>query len=146
VLDNVGLAAALEWAVANAVAHLPPEKKFEYEVTAGEDIEERIKLAASERIQIYRIAQEVINNICRHSDARQVRLTLQKSGGSDLVLAISDDGKFFAPTIGHSPGRGVANIHARASLIEAEVSWTRQDNGGTLFTLKKNQRPIATGV
>ena len=146
VLDNVGLAAALEWALANAVAHLPPEKKFEYEVRAGEEVEERIKLAPGERIQIYRIAQEVINNICRHSDARRVRLTLEASAANDLVLTIADDGKFFAPIPGDARGRGVSNIHARASLLEGEVSWMRSEDGGTIFTLRKTERPVATGV
>src|SRR5207249_4723315 len=31
VLTNVGLTAALEWALTDAVTHLPPERKFEYE-------------------------------------------------------------------------------------------------------------------
>jgi signal transduction histidine kinase/ligand-binding sensor domain-containing protein len=137
VLDNVGLAAALEWALASAAAHLPPEKKFEYEVIAGEEIEERIKLEPGERIQIYRIAQEIINNICRHSTARQVRLELKTSAESNLTLTIEDDGEFFAPADLHAQGRGLANIHARASLIEAEVAWSKRPPGGTMFCLKK---------
>lgn len=146
VLDNVGLAAALEWALASAVAHLPSEKKFEYEVIAAEEIEERIKLEPGERIQIYRIAQEIINNICRHSQARHVRLELKTSAGNNLILTIADDGEFFAPVDLPAQGRGLANIHARASLIEAEVTWNKRAAGGTIFTLTKNERPAATGV
>lgn len=138
VLDNVGLAAALEWALANAVAHLPAEKKFEYEVRAGEGIEEQIKIEPGERIQIYRIAQEVINNICRHSNARHVRLALESANSSNLKLTIEDDGDFFAPNANHTQGRGLANIHARASLLEAEVSWKKSDDGGTVFSLTKS--------
>jgi signal transduction histidine kinase/ligand-binding sensor domain-containing protein len=138
VLDNVGLAAALEWALSNAVAHLPAAKKFECEVVATEDIEEQIKLESGVRIQIYRIAQEVLNNICRHADAKHVRLTLDTSAEGDLVLRIEDDGSFFAPSDGHTEGRGLANIHARASLIEAKVSWTERPGGGTIFTLRKS--------
>ncbi len=136
VLDNVGLAAALEWALANAVAHLPVDKKFEYEVRGGEEIEERIKLESSVRIQIYRIAQEVINNICRHAEAKHVRLSLKASPEGSLTLGIEDDGKFFAPDA-RAQGRGLANIHARASLIGAEISWTKRDGAGTMFTLRK---------
>jgi signal transduction histidine kinase/ligand-binding sensor domain-containing protein len=139
VLDNVGLAAALEWALASAVAHLPAGKKFEYEVTNGEEIEERIKLESNVRIQIYRIAQEVINNICRHAEAKQVRLRLQISGEKGLVLAIEDDGEYFAPSDARAQGRGLANIHARASLIGAEVAWTERESGGTTFTLRKGE-------
>jgi signal transduction histidine kinase len=137
VLDNVGLAAALEWALGNAVAHLPVDKKFEYEVSGGEEIEERIKLESSLRIQIYRIAQEVINNICRHAEAKHVRLFVEASPEGSLTLGIEDDGEFFAPGDARGQGRGLANIHARASLIGAEVAWTEQESGGTMFTLRK---------
>ena len=140
VLDNVGLAAALEWALANAVAHLPAEKKFEYETIAGEEIEERIKLESPVRIQIYRIAQEVINNICRHAEAKYVRLSLKALEKDGLLLRIEDDGHFFAPNDAHTQGRGLANIRARASLIEAEVAWTEREGGGTVFRLRKEAR------
>jgi signal transduction histidine kinase len=118
------------------VAHLPAEKKFEYEILAADEIDERINLAPGERIQIYRIAQEVINNICRHSDARHVALALQSSD-SKVTLTIEDDGKFFAPENNNNHGRGLANIHARASLLEAEVSWTERPIGGNTFKLEK---------
>ena len=122
-LDNVGLAAALEWALASAVAHLPPEKKFEYEVIAGEEIEERIKLEPGERIQIYRIAQEIINNICRHSQARHVRLALETLDPNNLTLTIEDDGQFFAPN--RWPGSGTR---------PGEYSRPRQfDRGGSVL-------------
>src|SRR5207247_4282540 len=110
VLDNVGLAAALEWALGNAVAHLPVDKKFEYEVSGGEEIEERIKLESSVRIQIYRIAQEVINNICRHAEAKHVRLFVEASQAGSLTLGIEDDGEFFAPGDARGEGRRLANI------------------------------------
>lgn len=138
VLDNVGLTAALEWALGNAVAHLPSEKKFAYEVCGGEEIEEQLDLDGGERIQIYRIAQEVINNICRHAQAKHVRLSIQLSADG-LELTIADDGQFFSPTAVHGQGRGLANIHARASLIEARIAWTEREGGGTLFVLQRNQ-------
>jgi signal transduction histidine kinase/ligand-binding sensor domain-containing protein len=144
VLDNVGLAAALEWALSNAVAHLPSEKKFEYAVNSGDEIEDRIKLDPGIRIQIYRIAQEVINNICRHGRAKHVRLSLQLADAG-LALTIEDDGPFFAPVAGQVQGRGLANIQARASLIDASVGWTRSDDGGTMFVLRKNSETNERG-
>lgn len=137
VLDNVGLTAALEWALGNAVAHLPAEKKFAYQVTGSEEVEEGMSVDRGVRIQIYRIAQEVINNICRHGTAKQVRLSMQVAP-EGLELTIADDGQFFAPAAVSEQGRGLANIHARASLIEAHVAWTKAPGGGTLFTLKKD--------
>ena len=35
------------------------------------------------------------------------------------------------------PGRGVTNIRARASMIDAEVEWNKREGGGTVFGLHK---------
>lgn len=138
VLENVGLAAALEWAMADAVAHLPADCKFEYEFSCAEDLEERLTLAPAVKMQIYRIMQEAISNICRHAGAHQVRLTVTLSDDRELTLTLDDDGNGFDPRdkkAGH--GRGLVNIRARARLIEADASWSRSANGGTIFTLRK---------
>ena len=135
-LENVGLAAALEFALTNAVAHAPPAKRFTYEFACAEDFDERLALAPGERMQLYRIAQEAINNICRHADARHVRLTVALAEDGELTLMLEDDGRSFDLKEAKR-GRGLANIRARASLVEAHVSWTRRPDGGTLFTLRK---------
>ncbi|MBD0373429.1 MAG: hypothetical protein ICV60_21520, partial [Pyrinomonadaceae bacterium] len=142
VLENVGLAAALEWALTNSVAHAPAECRFEYEFNCPEDLEERIHLAPGERMQIYRIAQEAINNICRHSGARRVRLEVTIGEGNSFLLELEDDGRDFEPKEHkkRKSGRGLSNILARASLIEAEVSWARRAKGGTVFKLHKPGR------
>ncbi len=135
-LENVGLAAALEFALANVVAHAPPAKRFTYEFACAEDFDERLALAPGERMQLYRIAQEAINNICRHAAAAHVRLTVALADDGELTLLLEDDGRSFDLKEAKK-GRGLANIRARASLIEAAVSWTRRPTGGTLFTLRK---------
>ncbi|MBV9210641.1 MAG: hypothetical protein JOZ52_08435 [Acidobacteria bacterium] len=138
VLENVGLAAALEWALADAVAHLPESCKFEYEFACEEDLEDRIRLAAGVRMQIYRIVQEAISNICRHAGARRVRLDVSLTTENELILKLTDDGSGFDQRDKKAGrGRGLANIRARASLIEAEVSWRSNPHGGTLFILRK---------
>ncbi|HUK90031.1 MAG TPA: two-component regulator propeller domain-containing protein, partial [Blastocatellia bacterium] len=50
VLVNVGLMAALEWALSDAVAHLPSQRKFEYEYSVADDLEERLNLPSGGRI------------------------------------------------------------------------------------------------
>ncbi len=136
VLENVGLAAALEWALANAVAHAPPARRFTYEFACADDFDERLALKPGERMQLYRITQEAVNNICRHAEATQVRLTVALSADRELTLLLEDDGRSFDLKEAKK-GRGLANIRARASLIEADISWTRRPTGGTLFTLRK---------
>ncbi|HYE75962.1 MAG TPA: two-component regulator propeller domain-containing protein, partial [Blastocatellia bacterium] len=83
VLVNIGFLPALEWALSNAVAHLPTEEKFNYQFIADTDLEDRLSLTETERIQLYRIIQEVINNICKHANARNVSLSVQVENEHD---------------------------------------------------------------
>jgi signal transduction histidine kinase/ligand-binding sensor domain-containing protein len=138
-LDNVGLAAALEWALSNAAAHCPADERFEHGFTADEDLDERLSLAPGVRMQLYRVAQEAITNVCRHAAARRVSLSVHLSPAGTLTLTLEDDGRSdFDPHERRARrGRGLAGIRDRASLIDAEVIWERRDAGGTRFTLRK---------
>jgi signal transduction histidine kinase len=138
VLENVGFSAALEWALSNAVTHSPPERKFEYEFVAEEGLDERINLARATQMQIYRIVQEAVSNLARHAAATRARLCVATSGEGEFLLTLEDDGRDFDPQDRKiKQGRGLANIRARASLIEAEVNWKKRKGGGTKFTLRK---------
>ncbi|MDT7542187.1 MAG: hypothetical protein QOE33_2091 [Acidobacteriota bacterium] len=147
-LDNVGLAAALEWALSNAAAHCPTNERFEYEFSADEDLDERLSLASGVRMQLYRIAQEAITNVCRHADARRVSLSVHLSLAGQLTLTLEDDGRAeFDPHERRARrGRGLASIRDRASLIDAEVFWERRDTGGTRFTLRKAEAAKSSSI
>lgn len=141
VLSNVGLAAALEWALGNAAAQLPENARFRYEFHCPEDLEDHLHLDANVQIQIYRIVQEGLNNICRHAQAKNVALTVELAPGhQQLVIRLEDDGLGFDPEPArHQTGRGLANIRSRASLISAQVAWTQKEPGGTVVEFKMNQ-------
>ncbi|HKP12788.1 MAG TPA: sensor histidine kinase, partial [Blastocatellia bacterium] len=137
-LANVGLAAALEWALTNGVAQLPDEAKLDFEFACEEGLDEKHRLPNAVQIQIFRIAQEAVNNACRHAGATRVRLSAKLDAGGALLIELEDDGRGFdASRAGGKTGRGLTNIRSRASLIDAEVSWARRPEGGTLFTLRK---------
>ncbi|MEW6733324.1 MAG: two-component regulator propeller domain-containing protein [Acidobacteriota bacterium] len=138
VLANVGLTAALEWALIDAVSHLPAERKFDYEFICNDELEERLHLDAGVQIQLYRIVQEAVSNVCRHAQARHVRLVVELPESGDLLVSLEDDGCGFKTTKGTRTGRGLNNIRSRASLIEAAVEWHSRPEGGTIFTLRKS--------
>ncbi|MFL6277563.1 MAG: two-component regulator propeller domain-containing protein [Blastocatellia bacterium] len=137
-LANVGLAAALEWALTNGVAQLPDEQKFAYEFQCEEGLDEKHHLKSALQIQIFRIVQEAVNNVCRHAAARRVSLCARIDADGALLIELADDGRSFdASQTNGTRGRGLANIGSRASLIDAEVSWTPRTEGGMRFTLRK---------
>ena len=141
VLQNVGFSAALEFAMEQAVQHAPLERKFAYEFECDEGLEEQANLPANVQMQIYRITQEAVNNLCRHAAPRHVRMHVSSPAAGALSLRLEDDGREFDPaTVQSSDGRGLANMQARAKLIDAEISWARREGGGTVFTLKRAAR------
>jgi signal transduction histidine kinase/ligand-binding sensor domain-containing protein len=129
VLENVGLVAALEF----LVHHTTPNYKF----SAADNLEECLKFSPNVQMQIYRIAQEVLTNIKRHSDAKSVEMKIDVSAENKFVLIITDDGTAFNPNNGTRKGRGITNVKSRAALVEAEIFWQTGENGGTIFQLNK---------
>jgi signal transduction histidine kinase len=137
VLQNVGFAAALEFALAHAVQDAPVEKRFEYEFHCDDSIEERSELAASVQMQIYRIVQEAVNNIWRHANATHVKMTVTANDAGDFFLQVEDNGCSFDMQNRKGDGRGLANMRARAGLIDAVISWDKREDSGTVFTLTR---------
>jgi len=137
VLQNVGFAAALEFALSHAVQNAPADKRFEYEFVCDESLEEHAQLPANVQMQIYRMVQEAVSNIWRHAGATQVKMTVRAAPDGDFLLQLQDNGRDFDPSEQKNlAGRGLANMRARASLIGAEISWEKLDGGGTLFSLQ----------
>jgi signal transduction histidine kinase/ligand-binding sensor domain-containing protein len=139
-LQNLGFLPALEGALSDAVAQLPTEEKFAYEFICDPEMEERLQLSEIEQIQLYRIVQEALNNVCRHAEAKQVQLIV-KADGHDLLIEVCDDGKGLVGIVTNRSGHGLANIRSRANLIGAQVSW-RDAKPGCRFEVRK---PNAVG-
>jgi signal transduction histidine kinase/ligand-binding sensor domain-containing protein len=127
VLENVGLVAALEFLLSRTVEN--------HEFSAEAAVEDRIGFPLNVQLQIYRIAQEVLTNIQRHSDADLVEMNVEASQNGEFVLTIRDNGTAFQPD-GAATGRGISNIRARANLINGKVGWKESRRGGNVFTLK----------
>lgn len=137
-LANVGLAAALEWALADAVRHRPGGNGIESQFVCDDGLDEKLRLSPADQIQIYRIAQEAITNVCKHSSATRVQLTVAIEMDSSFVLKLEDNGRGFDPTGKNAGvGRGLVNIRSRASLICAQVTWSTTHEGVGVFTLRK---------
>ncbi len=144
VLENIGFSAALEWALSNSFPANSDEKSIGYEFVSAEIPEDNLPLSHAEQIQIYRIAQEVLSNISRHSQASKVKMSVENTLENEFLLKIEDDGKLFDFEKSlRREGRGLSNIKSRANLIEAEFSFASTESGGTTFTLKK---PLAKTV
>jgi signal transduction histidine kinase/ligand-binding sensor domain-containing protein len=127
VLENVGLVAALEFLLKDTI-----EK---HRFAAPSNIEDELTFPMQVQLQVYRIAQEVLANIKRHSNAGFVEMSLDYTE-DEFVLRIEDDGDGFDPANAAKPGRGIGNIKARTSMIAGSAEWTKRRQGGNRFSLR----------
>lgn len=92
---------------------------------------ENILLSKKSQIVIYRIVQEILNNIIKHAGAKTIQIDIT-TDMPKLILSITDDGKFFdSNLISTSEGIGWKNIKARIELFNGTYEVISNDKSGT---------------
>jgi PAS domain S-box-containing protein len=86
------------------------------------------------QIALYRIAQEALNNIARHSVATQIEIDL-KSTPEQVALCIKDNGHGFAPERIRPGHLGVGIMRDRAREINADLNIDSQLGEGTIISV-----------
>ncbi|MEV4674518.1 MULTISPECIES: HAMP domain-containing sensor histidine kinase [Actinomadura] len=137
VLDDLGLTSAL-----TALAG-------DFSGTGGPRVTRRVQtglegLGPDAELVIYRIAQEGLTNVWRHSGARNAELSLTQEEDGSVVLRVVDDG-VGPPT---EVGSGIHGMRERAMLIGARLTIGPANGGGTEVRLEvppEGTRPAVTG-
>ena len=87
-------------------------------------------------IILYRMAQEILNNIVKHSGAKHISIALNASEKL-FILAINDDGiGFDTAEKMNSGGAGLTNLQNRARLINAQLTMQSASGKGTGITIE----------
>lgn len=119
VLDDLGLAAALRWVVRTRAGG--SEMQVSLELAEGmprfSDVIEHTA---------FRVFQEALSNVLRHSGARNVTVTLRHEGDS-LELRVADDGRGFEPDAArkhalHGKSLGVLGMRERVRLAGGRIA------------------------
>lgn len=124
-LEELGLQAAL-LALVTALAH---QSAIEIE----RRIDRRLPLGADDELVVYRVAQEALTNVVRHSGARTASLTL-RADSEHVTLRVADDG------VGATPAQlessfGLRGMRERALLVGAALTIDSSPGNGTTVTL-----------
>lgn len=86
------------------------------------------RLPENLELSVYRIIQELLNNIIKHSGATEALVQLHKTEKM-LTITVEDNGKGFAEISGK--GIGLSNIESRLSLLEGKLSIDTANQKGT---------------
>ncbi|HOI28679.1 MAG TPA: PAS domain S-box protein [Melioribacteraceae bacterium] len=127
VLDKLGLITALEWQTEEF------KKETRIECSFSTDVKE-LKLDKNMEISLFRILQESLNNIAKHSRASkvEVRFNRDKPG---YILEITDNGIGMAKDSLTRNTYGIIGMRERAKLIKGELSISSEQNRGTKIKL-----------
>lgn len=126
ILDDFGLDASLQWLV-NGFAERTG-------IAARYNSSFRDRLNEQRETQLFRIAQEALTNITRHSEATEVRVDLV-AAGSSVRLAIADNGKGLPPSY-TGIGLGLTGMRARARAAGGLLQMDSGPGKGVAITVE----------
>jgi PAS domain S-box-containing protein len=127
-LDDLGLLPALLWLVERHAAKTGLQVQFEHAGLEG-------RLPPGAETAAYRIAQEALTNVVRHSRTREARLRVWHDGGL-LHVQVEDAGVGFdyEPALAAGSSNGLSGMHERAGLLGGRVAVETGPGAGTRLT------------
>ena len=127
VLDDLGVASALEW-LSREFAETYAQMEVITDISATDaDVPARLVTT------IFRCAQELLNNVAKHSKARHVSISLFKDTAG-VSLLVHDDGIGLPPVSASGSfgrGHGIRNLRERAQMTGGRMILSPDRRGGT---------------
>ena len=124
ILDDLGIVAAVEWQAQDFQSRTGISCSF---ATAIEDLE----VDPERSTAIFRIAQETLTNVARHSGASSVNITLKRQKGS-LILEVSDNGRgISAGEASGASSLGLLGMRERAAGLGGHLKVEARPDQGT---------------
>jgi len=133
-LDEAGLEQSLDW-------YLPTVERQTGIAISYEKSGTIFEVPRSAGVHIYRVVQEALNNVKRHSGAQRAWVRLRFLADA-LEVEIEDHGRGLATSNG-TRGIGLVGMRERAQLIGAELRFTQPAEGGTLVRLRVPRTAVA---
>lgn len=108
---------------------------------AFQSIGEPFKISKKEEANIFRIAQELVNNSIKHAEASEIDVQVSFQNNA-MQLTIEDNGKGFDTAAAKGKGIGLENVHSRVAYLNAKVDVTSDDNG-TSYVIDINTQALS---
>jgi PAS domain S-box-containing protein len=131
ILDDLGLVAALEW----QSAQFRKRTGIACEVTGAEDKDDEKKLDKSTAINLFRIFQEALSNVARHSGATRVSAEFHQ-GDDEIILSISDNGRGLPEKhVIAQTSYGMRGMRERVAQLKGQILFDTPHGGGLRVTV-----------
>jgi PAS domain S-box-containing protein len=131
-LDDLGLQAALS----NYIRNWSARAGIAAELHASGLLDDRV--GPDTETTLYRIAQEALTNVAKHSGATHVALILERTA-DHVLLIVEDDGTGFDPGAA-THGFGLLGMQERASLVGASLEIESAPGQGTTILVRMANR------
>jgi signal transduction histidine kinase len=131
ILDDFGLEAGLRWLAEGFASRTGVEVQVDSTYSG--------RLADETETHLFRISQEALTNIARHSGAKHVRIRLEGAAG-EIRLSIQDDGRGLGALRGDGRGLGLIGMRARARSAGGDVNVRSKSGEGVLIEVRVPER------
>jgi len=121
-------------ALPDLLEHLIRGTASRTQATIDRDIDAECRLPFDVKIALYRIAQEALNNVAKHADARHISVRLRCT--DRLTLSVQDDGAGFDPAHVAPDRLGQRTMHERAESIGARLTVESAPGLGTTIDVE----------
>jgi signal transduction histidine kinase len=128
ILEELGLESTVDWYLSTVQKQLGLTVTYERIGTA-------IPVDATIGIHVYRVLQEALNNIAKHSGTDRATVRLRLEPGT-LGLEIEDHGKGLPPEVTRTGrGLGLVAMRERAEIVHGVLEFLTPEGGGTVVRL-----------
>ena len=133
VLDDLGLASAIEWQARHFARRTGVECNVSFDFRD-------LPLDSDRATAVFRVFQEALTNVARHAKASRVQARLGTSDGH-VVLEVRDDGRgITGDQLADTDSLGLIGMRERAAAFGGQLEVRCGEKGGTTVTL---QMPLA---
>ncbi|MBL8218528.1 MAG: sensor histidine kinase, partial [Bryobacterales bacterium] len=128
ILDQLGLATAVDWQLHEFQSRFAGTAKWEAEL-------DEQHLSSEAKLALFRVLQEALTNIVRHAKAKNVEIRLERTG-DEVAMSVIDDGVGMNPTHAAHKSLGLLGMRERVRAIGGELEIQSEVGKGATVTAR----------
>jgi signal transduction histidine kinase len=128
-LEHEGLAVALQWLAEGF------SKRSGIDVTLEAETAKGVRFRPDVELTLYRVAQEALTNVLRHSGSRKAHVAVFASDAGDVRLTVRDQGKHLRGARRAEAGVGIASMRERLRALGGRLHFSIRRTGAVVVAV-----------